>query len=142
MARAIGGEILKWKLADLKIYQLQLRRILRFTLYFLQIKADNEVLHKIGVTSREISNRLPEIERDLQQHYSKIAIDVIGTWQHRGNVELYFKHRYRGFNYRIGKLTEYYRFDDVALVIEDLFAMEEKVFNGEELEILGAIALW
>ena len=52
MAKAIGGELLVEKLADLKIYQLQLRRILRFTLYFLEIKADGKVLHKIGVTSK------------------------------------------------------------------------------------------
>ena len=102
MARAIEKEVLEEKLADLKIYQLQLRRILRFTLYFLQIKTDNKILHKIGVTSRTMSDRangsplrdrLPEIERDLQQHYSTIAIDVLRTWEHRGNVEFYFKHR-------------------------------------------------
>ncbi len=137
MAKAIGGDLLKEKLADLKIYQLQLRRILRFTLYFLQIKADGKTLHKIGVTSRNISDRLPEIERDLKQHYSTIAIDVLGTWQHRGNVELYFKHRYKQFNYRIGKLTEYYKFKDIESVKDDLFSMEQKELKDEELEILS-----
>ena len=126
MAKALGGELLEEKLADLKIYQLQLRRILRFTLYFLEIKADGKVLHKIGVTSRTIGDRLPEIERDLQQHYSDINIDVLRTWQHRGNVELYFKHRYKKSNYRIGKLTEYYRFKDVESVLQDLYAMQPK----------------
>ncbi|MGK7934972.1 MAG: GIY-YIG nuclease family protein [Xenococcaceae cyanobacterium] len=134
MARAIGGNLLEEKSADLKIYQLQLQRILRFTLYFLQIKADGKTLHKIGVTSRKISDRLPEIERDLKQHYSTIAIDVLGTWQHRGNVELYLKHRYKQFNYRIGKLTEYYRFKDVESVLEDLYAMQPKRLVGYELE--------
>lgn len=94
VARGINRTRLEEKLADLKIYQLQLQRILRFTLYFLQIKADDKVLHKIGVTSRDISYRLTEIERDLKQHYSYIAIDVLGTWQHRGNIEMYFKFRY------------------------------------------------
>ena len=60
MAKAIGGDLLEEKLADLKIYQLQLRRILRFTLYFLEIKCDRKTLHKIGVTSRSISDRLPK----------------------------------------------------------------------------------
>ena len=54
MAKAIGGDLLEEKLADLKIYQLQLQRILRFTLYFLEIKCDGKTLHKIGVTSRSI----------------------------------------------------------------------------------------
>ena len=79
MAKALCGDILQEKLADLKIYQLQLRRILRFTLYFLQVDVDSTTLHKIGVTSRTMSDRLPEIERDLKQHYSDISIDVLGT---------------------------------------------------------------
>ena len=135
MAKALGGELLNEKLADLKIYRLQIRRILRFTLYFLKIKADGKSLHKIGVTSRTMSDRMSEIERDLQQHYSKIDINVLGTWQHRGNVELYFKHRYQRYNYRIGKLTEYYRFDNVDVVLEDLCSMQPKVLKGAELEI-------
>ena len=130
-----SGDLLEEKSADLKIYQLQLQRILRFTLYFLEIKADRKTLHKIGVTSRTMCARLPEIERDLKQHYSTIAIDVLRTWQHRGNVELYFKHRYKKFNYRIGKLTEYYRFKDVDTVLEDLYAMQPKILEGQELVI-------
>ena len=136
MAKAIGGELLQEKLDDLRIYQLQLQRILRFTLYFLQIQVDKKTLHKIGVTSRTMSDRLPEIERDLKQHYSDINIDVLGTWQHRGNVELYFKHRYKKFNYRIGKLTEYYSFNDADAVLKDLNSMQPKVLKPAELEIL------
>ena len=135
IAKAIGGDVLEEKLADLKIYRLQIQRILRFTLYFLEIEADGKSIHKIGVTSRTMSDRLPEIERDLKQHYSVIEIDVLGTWQHRGNVELYFKHRYQKFNYRIGKLTEYYKFEDIAPVLADLVSMEPKLLKNKELEI-------
>ena len=135
MAKAIGGELLEEKLADLKIYHLQQRRILRFTLYFLEIKCDGKTLHKIGVTSRKIGLRLGEIKRDLQQHFSNININVLNTWQHRGNVELYFKHRYKQFNYRIGKLTEYYKFHDIESVKHDLYSMQPKILEGQELEI-------
>ncbi|HEY9767872.1 MAG TPA: GIY-YIG nuclease family protein [Coleofasciculaceae cyanobacterium] len=135
MAKAFGGELLSEKLTDLKIYRLQLQRILRFTLYFLQIRANNKTLHKIGVTSRQMCDRIREIKRGLQQHYWEIDINVLGTWQHRGNVELYFKHRYKEFNYRIGKLTEYYKFKDVELVLTDLNSMQPKVLSGEELSI-------
>jgi hypothetical protein len=135
MAKAIAQELFEEKLTDLKIYRLQLQRILRFTLYFLEIKCDGLTLHKIGVTSRRMYDRLPEIERDLKQHYSDISIDVLGTWQHRGNVELYFKHRYKEKNYRIGKLTEYYKFQDVTSVLEDLCSMQPKVLAGEELSL-------
>ena len=135
MTKAIGGALLEEKLADLKIYRWQIQRILRFTLYFLEIKADGKTLQKIGVTSRKIGLRLSEIERDLRKHFSNIDINVLGRWQHRGNVELYFKHRYKRFNYRIGKLTEYYRFKDVDTVLEDLCSMQQKILKDEELEI-------
>ena len=143
LPKAISEKLLEEKLADLKIYKLQLQRILRFTLYFLQIKCDGKTLHKIGVTSRDISDkpngmashRISEIERDLKQYYSQIDINVLGTWQHRGNLELYFKHRYKKFNYPIGKLTEYYKFKDVNAVLDDLCSMPPKVLKGAELEI-------
>ena len=135
IAKAISKELLEEKLADLKLYQLQLRRILRFTLYFLQIKVDGKTIHKIGVTSRNMSDRISEIKRDLQQHYSDINIGVLNTWQHRGNVELYFKHRYNRFNYRIGKLTEYYKFKDIDSVLTDLNSMQSKTLEDRELSI-------
>ena len=135
VAKAINEELLEEKLADLKLYQLQLRRILRFTLYFLQINVDGKTIHKIGVTSRNISDRLLEIKRDLKQHYSDIDICVLNTWQHRGNVELYFKHRYSRFNYRIGKLTEYYKFENIDAVLTDLNSMQPKTLEGKELSI-------
>ena len=95
MAKAIGGEVLESKLADLKIYRLQIQRILKFTLYFLKIEADAKTIYKIGVTSRTMSDkpalkdtpsdngiasqRLLEIERDLKQHYSKIESNYPGS---------------------------------------------------------------
>ena len=123
------------KVADLKLYRLQIQRILQYTLYFLEIRADGKTLYKIGVTRRTISDRLCEIERDLQQYYRNISISVLGTWQHRGNVELYFKHRYKAFNYPICTLTEYFQFDDVEPVIADLLQMNDKVLNADELAI-------
>ena len=65
---------------------------------------------KISVTSRSIEDRLPKIE-------------------------LYFKHRYKSFNYRIGKLTEYYKFLDINVVLNDLRSMKPKVLERVELEI-------
>jgi UPF0288 family protein (methanogenesis marker protein 3) len=39
------------------------------------------------------------------------------------SVELYFKHQYKVFNYRIGKLTEYFVFPDVKPILNDLYGM-------------------
>ena len=52
-------------------------------------------------------------------------------------MELYFKHRYREFNYRVGKLTEYFRFPDVKVVLNDLYRMEQKVLSEAESELIS-----
>ncbi len=135
VASGISATRLEEKLADLKIYQLQIQRILQLSLYFLKINADGQVFHKIGVTRRSIDARLKEINRDLKKHFKDITIDVLGTWKHRGNVELYFKHRYQQYNYRIGKLTEYFQFEAPAIVFSDLQQMQPKLLNDEELAI-------
>ncbi len=106
-AKAINSLFYLSRLTDLRLYRAQLKRILSNTLYFLEIQAEGETLHKIGVTRRLIEERVTEVQGDLRAHFESVSIKVIGTWSHRGNVEKYFKHRYQDFNYLIGTLTEY-----------------------------------
>ncbi len=135
-AKLINSRHLIERVADLRIYSAQLKRILECSLYFLEVGVGRKNLHKIGVTKRPIEERVIEVHRDLKAHYKRVEIKVLETWKHRGNVELYFKHRYRDFNYRIGKLTEYFRFDDVEPVLHDLCQMKLKVVEGVELDVL------
>lgn len=135
VASGISSARLEEKKADLGIYQLQIQRILQLSLYFLEINAEGKTFHKIGVTKREMSERLKEIKRDLNKHFENFEIKILGTWKHRGNVELYFKHRYQPYNYRIGKLTEYFQFENIASVCLDLQQMTPKLLNNEELAI-------
>jgi hypothetical protein len=135
-AQTINSASLTRRLADLRLYRAQLRRILQLKLYFLQVRADDETLHKIGVTRRKIEERVVEVERDLRKHYRRIDIQVLGTWEHRGNVELYFKHRYQQFNRPIGTLTEYFQFEEIEPVLCDLYQMRTKALGDEELEVL------
>ncbi len=125
------------RFADLRIYRALLKRILLNNLYFLQIKAGRKLLHKIGVTKRPIEERVMEVHRDLAVHYKQVDIQVLGVWKHRGNVELYFKHRYKDFNYRIGSLTEYFKLTDVEAVWADLRQMPPKVLEPVELDVLS-----
>jgi hypothetical protein len=136
LAQAASLSSLNEKLADLQIYRVQLRRILLNSLYFLEIKADGKTFYKIGITTRQIEERIAEIQRDLKGHYSNIVVNLLGLWQHRGNVELYFKHRYKTFNYPIGSLTEYFKFADVKTVLNDLFEMESKELLEVELGVM------
>ncbi|MEH2067570.1 MAG: competence protein CoiA family protein [Nostoc sp.] len=130
---------LPYRLTDLKLYCAQLQRILSSNLYFLEIQADKEIIYKIGVTQRAVGQRVAEVKMDLLAHYQTVAIQVFGSWKHRGNIELYFKHRYRDFNYPIGSLTEYYKFNtkDIEIVMDDLQKIKPKVLSQEEINILN-----
>ncbi|EGK86497.1 GIY-YIG nuclease family protein [Microcoleus vaginatus] len=97
------------------------------SLYFLEVKAEGNSFYKIGITTRLIEERIAAVQRDVRVHYSEVAINLLGLWEHRGNVELYFKHRYKVFNYRIEKLTEYFVFLNVKRTLRDLFEIEAKV---------------
>jgi len=137
IALSAGLSCLDERRADLLIYRAQLRRILVNSLYFLEVKADGNTFYKIGITTRSIEERIAEVQRDVRAHYSDVAVSLLGLWEHRGNVELYFKHRYQPFNYRIGKLTEYFAFPFVKVVLQDLYKMKPKILSDVEVDVLS-----
>jgi hypothetical protein len=97
------------------------------SLYFVEVKVDGNSFYKIGITTRLIEERIAEVQRDVRAHYSDVAVNLLGLWEQRGNVELYFKHHYKAFNYRIEKLTECSVLPNVKRTLRDLFDMEAKV---------------
>lgn len=130
-------EELRVRLTDLRIYCAAMRKMLLSNLYYLRVQADGKILYKIGVTTRLMSQRSAEIYRDLLSHYKVVAIEVLGTWASRGNVERYFKYRYSDFNYPIGSLTEYFRFPDKTQLVErDLNKLQAKVLSKLEQDIV------
>ncbi len=127
------------RLSDLRIYRASLQKILLNNLYYLAATADGQTFYKIGVTRRPIEERVAEVEQDLRSHFGiPFRVEVLGTWAHRGNVEKYFKYRYACFNYPIGSLTEYYKFNhesDAASVLRDLRRMKLKGLSQKEQDI-------
>ncbi|MBD1935644.1 MULTISPECIES: GIY-YIG nuclease family protein [Cyanophyceae] len=129
---------LKERSIDLWLYRTQLRRILEHRLYYLEVEGDSETLYKIGVTKRPIEERMLKIKRYLRSHYKSVELKILGTWEHRSNVELYFKHHYQLFNYRLSSLTEYYKFDtEASTVLNDLEQMHLKCLSQVECDILA-----
>ena len=122
-------------LTDLRLYRAQIRRILACTLYFLKI--DDGGLYKIGVTTRAVAERVAEITADVRPHLGDVPITVIDTWPSRGNVEFYFKHRYRKHQKSMGSLTEYFTFEDVSSVLRDLHRMKAKALADFEQHLLA-----
>jgi hypothetical protein len=124
-------------LTDLRLFRAQMKRILETSLYFIEVRTLQGILHKIGVTTRPLEQRLAEIRADLSPHIGEIELVPLGVWRHRGNVELYFKHRYRRFQHPIATLTEYFAFDDVKAVLRDLRRMKPKELIEAEQSILA-----
>jgi hypothetical protein len=127
-------------LVDLRLYRAQWRRILSTTLYFLII--GDGTLRKIGVTTRPVAERVAEVVMDMREYLNDSlnkSIRVLGTWDHRGNVELYFKHRYKRFNAPQGTLTEYYQvsFEEGAAMLTDLKRMKPKTLTELERAVLA-----
>lgn len=128
------------RITDLQLYRAQFKKILLTTLYYLEVTANGDTLYKIGITQRSIEERVAEVQRDLSSHFSVVSIKVLGNWEHRGNVEKYFKHRYKEFNYKIGNLTEYYKFDsiqDTKAVLRDLRQMKLKILCQAEANVIS-----
>jgi hypothetical protein len=133
---ALGDESEATKLIDLKLFRAQMRRILETTLYFIEVRTGEGLLHKIGITTRPLEQRIAEIRRDLAPYFGTVELVSLGTWANRGNVELYFKHRYRRFQRPIGSFTEYFAFEDAKSVLRDLRRMKPKEITYTEREVL------
>lgn len=138
-ARSRPQGVLDQALTDLRIYRAQWRRILATTLYFLQVEAVGETLYKIGVTQRSVDERVAEIAQDVRSVAGDVAIRVLNTWPQRGNVELYFKHRYEAEQHPLGSLTEYFAFADVRAVLQDLRRMPAKTLTPLEQAVLADV---
>jgi hypothetical protein len=136
-ARTRPPAVLDQALTDLRLYRAQWRRILSTTLYFLEVQAAGETLYKIGVTQRSVDDRVAEIAQELRAVAGDAEIRVLGTWPQRGNVEVYFKHRYQAEQRRLGSLTEYFAFADVEAVLRDLRRMPAKILSPLEQAVFA-----
>ncbi|HEY0738297.1 MAG TPA: hypothetical protein VGD69_25490 [Herpetosiphonaceae bacterium] len=136
-ARTRSPLLLDQALTDLRIYRAQWRRILSTTLYFLEVQAAGETLYKIGVTQRSVDDRVAEISQELRAVAGDVTIRVLDAWPQRGNIELYFKHRYQAEQRRLGSLTEYFAFADVRPVLADLRRMPIKGLTPLEQAVLA-----
>ena len=127
-------------LGDLQIFRAELRKILSNNLYYLQVDALEEIFYKIGITTRDVTERVAEIKQDLLKHFESCSIKILLQRPHRGNVEKYFKYRYAPYNYPIESLTEYYKFADpqeAKKALTDLRRMKKKVLSEDESDILA-----
>ena len=146
-------EELSYAIIDYKLYREQYRNILQTNLYFLEIKADNDLFYKIEITEENIEQAIDAIKLDLERHFDTVSIKGLGCWNHRGNIEYYFQHRYQAFSYSLNNAdatprrrkahlvvhqanANYFKFGDIKPVLRDLRRMKPKQLGEHEQEIL------
>lgn len=123
---------------DFRLYYAQYKRVLPRKLYFLKINTDNKIFYKIGVTSRNIQERIKEINIDLAKIFDNFSISLLGIWPHRGNVEHYFKYRYEEYRFPLGSLTEYFQFEDIESIFAEFNALDNKQLDRLEQDIINS----
>ena len=100
-------------------------------------------MYKIGVTARDLSERIDEIEPELQAALGeRISIETLGLWENHGGLERYFIYKHQKYRCQSIKFTEYFEFSsDIALVvIEDLNKLSKRTFRKKEQGILNGIS--
>lgn len=130
-------------LTDLKLYKNHVKRILCQTLYYLKIVSDLNTIYKIGVTTREIAERIDEIEPELKEALGyKINIETIGLWENHGGLERYFIYKYQKHRCQSIKFTKYFEFPSniAPAVLRDLRRLSIRNFRKKEREILDGIS--
>ncbi len=110
----------------LAIIEQEEKRLAQTALYFLQIETGANLLHKIGITRRDLSARLAEIEAFLRRQLGDVHLTPLVFIPGAALVEGYFKARYAAWRYPLDPATEYFDFGaQLAPVLAELAALEQ-----------------
>ena len=106
----------------IRLFSKELAYFQKFELYFIEIKADYQTIYKIGLTSRPLSLRMKEIEKDLKNYFLKLELKPLFTASGFAFIENFFKLKYAANQFKIGQLTEYFSFSKATLqlILKDL----------------------
>jgi len=122
-------------LTDLWIYNAQMRKILLSTLYYLEVKADGQILY--GVTTRDWfqtsngHNGFAITSRQIN--------NVLGTWSSRWTLKSILSINTLNFNHPIGSLTEYFAGFEEAIAVKRDLSRWSKVLSPLEQENLKPV---
>lgn len=95
---------------DLHTFQNHKKDLDQITLYFLEIELpEGNHIYKIGITRRDIQDRLIEIKYDLKDLEPK-SIEVLYKIKGMSPLEKYYLKRYKKAQYKIGNHQEYFKF--------------------------------
>ncbi|MCF6454582.1 hypothetical protein L1076_23650 [Vibrio sp. MMG022] len=124
-----------------KFFRLRLATILQQHLYVLRIRLEQDgvcyPLIKVGMTTRSIEERTPEICRDLEKFGRIQNIEALGFFHHFGSLEKRLLKLMQPQQHKLGSLTEYS--DQLSipphLLNEDIRNLGKRKVNGHECSV-------
>ncbi|WP_191118251.1 competence protein CoiA family protein [Vibrio campbellii] len=124
-----------------KFYRLRLATILQQHLYVLRISLEQDEvcypLIKVGMTTRSIEERAPEICRDLEKFGRIQNIEALGFFHHFGSLEKRLLKLMQPQQHKLGSLTEYSDLLSIPLHLlnEDIRNLGKRKVNGHECSV-------
>ncbi|MDK9783721.1 hypothetical protein KIT90_20290 [Vibrio sp. B172a] len=121
-----------------KFFRLRLTTVLQQHLYVLRICLEQDEvcypLIKVGMTTRSIEERTPEICRDLEKFGRIQNIEVLGFFHHFGSLEKRLLKLMQPQQHQLGSLTEYSDLLSIPphLLNEDIRNLGKRKVNGHE----------
>ena len=124
-----------------KFFRLRLATILQQHLYVLRIRLEQDgvcyPLIKVGMTTRSIEERTPEICRDLAKFGRILNIEALGFFHHFGSLEKRLLKLMQPQQHKLGSLTEYSDLLSISphLLNEDIRNLGKRKVNGHECSV-------
>ncbi|WP_181136794.1 hypothetical protein [Vibrio hyugaensis] len=124
-----------------KFFRLRLATILQQHLYVLRIRLEQDgvcyPLIKVGMTTRSIEERTPEICRDLEKFGRIQNIEALGFFHHFGSLEKRLLKLMQPQQHKLGSLTEYSDLLSIPphLLNEDIRNLGKRKVNGHECSV-------
>lgn len=102
----------------LNLFKARIAEINKQNLYVMQF----DDLIKIGMTTRETSDRLKEVKAALKNHIEVKKATVLTTVKNAGRLEKLLHQKYNSKRQRIGAFTEFFKLSDneIKLLIDEL----------------------
>ncbi|CAH1583361.1 conserved hypothetical protein [Vibrio jasicida] len=124
-----------------KFFRLRLAIVLQQHLYVLRISLEQDEvcypLLKVGMTTRNLEERTPEICRDLEKFGRIQNIEVLGFFHHFGSLEKRLLKLMQPQQHKLGSLTEYSALLSISphLLNEDIRNLGKRKVNGHECSV-------
>ena len=124
-----------------KFFRFRLATVMQQHLYVLRINLEQDEvcypLLKVGMTTRSIEERTPEICRDLEKFGRIQNIEVLGFFHHFGSLEKRLLNLMQPQQHQLGSLTEYSDLLSIPphLLNEDIRNLGKRKVNGHECSV-------